>query len=152
DAHDASYDVAATARCFFGLIKVKVVKPLADVAIADIEYEEPELEAGNSTKREKKKKAGYEQDGQTGTLTDKPFHHLHVHSQFSVLQATPEVKDIVLKAKEWGMNTVALTDFGNMYGAFEFVSEALKHEVKPIVGCEFFVSYTRKTTAFKKDN
>jgi DNA polymerase III subunit alpha len=152
DAHDAAYDVAATARCFFGLIKVNVVKPLADVAIADITYEEPELEAGNSTKREKKKKSGYDDGAQAGQLTDKPFHHLHVHSQYSVLQATPDVKDIVVKAKESGMTTVALTDFGNMYGAFEFVSEALKHEIKPIVGCEFFVSYTRKITAFKKDN
>jgi DNA polymerase-3 subunit alpha len=150
DAHDASYDVAATARCFFGLIKVKVVKPLADVPADSIIYEEPELEAGNSTKREKRKKQNYKDD-EAHTI-DAPFHHLHVHSQFSVLQATPDVREIIVKAKEFEMKAVALTDFGNMYGAFEFVSEALKHEIKPIVGCEFFVSTTRKTTAFKKDN
>ena len=151
DAHDASYDVAATARCFFGLMKVKVVKPWDGTSIDSIEYEEPELEAGNSAKRERKKKTNYG-DGKGETLTQSPFFHLHVHSQFSVLQATPDIKQIVQKAKEFGMGAVALTDFGNMYGAFEFVSESLRHEIKPIVGCEFFVSTARKTTAFKKDN
>jgi DNA polymerase-3 subunit alpha len=152
DAHDASYDVAATARCFFGLIKVRVVKPFDGLSPDAVEYEEPELEAGNSTKREKKKKADYTDEKTDATLIQSPFFHLHVHSQFSVLQATPDVKEIILKTKELGMSAVTLTDFGNMYGAFEFVSEALKHEIKPIVGCEFFVSTTRKTTAFKKDN
>ena len=61
-------------------------------------------------------------------------------------------KDIVLKAKESGMSTVALTDFGNMYGAFEFVSEALKHEVKPIVGCEFFRFVHAQNNGIQKDN
>ncbi len=152
DAHDASYDVAATARCFFGLIKVRVVKPFDEASPNAIEYEEPELEAGNSAKREKTKKSDYGNDGAHVGLTESPFYHLHVHSQFSVLQATPDIREIIQKAKEHGMTAVALTDFGNMYGAFEFVSEALKHEIKPIVGCEFFVSTTRKTTAFKKDN
>ena len=151
DAHDASYDVAATARCFFGLIKVKVVKPFEGVTPEEVVYEEPELEAGNSSKREKKKKSDIK-DSDAKALTQSPFYHLHVHSQFSVLQATPDIKQIVQKAKEFGMDAVALTDFGNMYGAFQFVSEALRHEIKPIVGCEFFVSTARKTTAFKKDN
>jgi DNA polymerase III subunit alpha len=150
DAHDASYDVAATARCFFGLIKVRVVKPLEGVPLDAIVYEEPELETGNSAKREKKKVSDYGSDD--AQLTDAPFYHLHLHSQFSVLQATPDIKEVIAKAKEFNMNAVALTDFGNMYGAFEFVSEALKHEIKPIVGCEFFISTTRKTTQFKKDN
>jgi len=152
DAHDASYDVAATARCFFGLIKVRVVKPLENISPENIEYEEPALETGNSAKREKRKKSDYENDDSQGSLTESPFFHLHLHSQFSVLQATPDIKKIISKAKENNMAAVALTDFGNMYGAFEFVSEALKHEIKPIVGCEFFVSTTRKVTAFKKDN
>ena len=151
DAHDASYDVAATARCFFGLMKVNVVRPLGGVAIDSITYEEPELEAGNASKKEKKKKLNYGGD-ENAQLTTSPFYHLHVHSQFSVLQATPDIKEIITQTKESGMSALALTDFGNMYGAFEFVSEALKHEIKPIVGCELFVSTTRKTTAFKKDN
>jgi DNA polymerase-3 subunit alpha len=64
----------------------------------------------------------------------------------------PNVHDIVAKAKAENMPAVALTDFGNMYGAFKFVSEALKHNMKPIVGCELFISEERKKLKFTKDN
>ncbi|MCB0489734.1 MAG: DNA polymerase III subunit alpha [Cyclobacteriaceae bacterium] len=152
DAHDASYDVDATARSFFGLIKQKVTKPFDDTLVEDIEYEQPNLEAGNSTKREKVKGADYNQNIAEEKLTDWPFSHLHTHSQFSVLQATPPVKEIVTLAKNNGMPAVALTDLGNMYGAFKFVTEALKHEIKPIVGCEFFIAEERTKLKFTKDN
>lgn len=151
DAHDAAYDVAATARCFFGLIGVGVVKPFDGTAPSNIKYEEPTLTEANFAKREKGSKKN-DSSSDTTPLTEAEFVHLHVHSQFSVLMATPHVTDIVDKAKEEGMSAIALTDFGNMFGAFEFVSYALKNEIKPIVGCEFFVSTTRKTTQFKKDN
>src|SRR5687768_16993138 len=152
DAHDASYDVAATARCFFGLVSKKVVNPFDSTPVEEIEYEEPNLEAANFTKREKKKEAGYSLTEEQTTLTDKPFVHLHAHSQYSVLQATPDVKAMVSKAKELGMKAIAITDLGNMYGAFKFVREALNHEIKPIVGCEFFVADERLKLKFTKDN
>ena len=152
DAHDASYDVAATARAFFGLIDKKVVKPHDSTAVAQIEYEEPNLATGNSAKREKKKGSDYKSGTLNKDLIDKPFVHLHVHSQFSVLQAVPNVHDIVAKAKAENMPAVAVTDFGNMYGAFKFVSEALKHNMKPIVGCELYISEERKKLKFTKDN
>ncbi len=152
DAHDASYDVAATARSFFGLISQKVVKPFDSTPLKEIEYEEPNLEAGNNSKREKKKKSGYSAEGTTTGLTEKPFFHLHLHSQYSVLQATANVHDIILKAKEQNMTAIALTDLGNLFGAFKFVSEALKNNIKPIVGCEFFLADERKKTKFTKDN
>jgi DNA polymerase-3 subunit alpha len=85
-------------------------------------------------------------------LTDKLFCHLHVHSQYSVLQAVPNVNDLIAKAQAEKMPAVALTDFGNMYGAFKFVSEALKHGIKPIVGCELYLSDERKKLKFTKDN
>jgi DNA polymerase-3 subunit alpha len=152
DAHDASYDVAATARCFFGLIDKSVIKPFDSTPPQEIEYEEPNLEVGNSAKREKRKTTTYSADA-TGVTVDKlPFVHLHVHSQFSVLQATADMKEIVEKAKAEGMSAVAVTDFGNMYGIFKFVTEALKNQIKPIVGCEFYISETRKTLKFTKDN
>ncbi len=151
DAHDASYDVAATARSFFGLIAKQVVKPFDATPVAEIEYEEPNLEAGNSAKREKKKAIDYSSAKETD-LTDHPFCHLHVHTQYSVLQATPDVAQLIRKAKEQNMPAVAITDLGNMYGAFEFVSEALKHDIKPIVGCEFYLSEERMKTKFTKDN
>jgi DNA polymerase-3 subunit alpha len=152
DAHDAAYDVAATARCFFGLIKQNVVKPFDSTTIEEIVYEEPNLEAANFAKREKKKEVGYSLTEEKVEVTDKPFCHLHVHSQYSVLQATPDVKSIVAKAKACSMPAVAITDIGNMYGAFKFVREAINHEIKAIVGCEFFLSDERKKLKFTKDN
>lgn len=152
DAHDASYDVDATARSFFGLIKEKVIKPYDPTPVEEIAYEQPELEAGNSTKREKVADIDYTNNVAKEDLIDQPFCHLHVHSQYSVLQATPPVKAIVAKAKEYNMPAVALTDLGNMYGAFKFVTEALKHEIKPIVGCEFFTAEERLKLKFTKDN
>lgn len=152
DAHDASYDVAATARCYFGLLRQNVCKPFDSTPVIEIEYEEPNLEAGNSTKREKIKEAGYKIGDTEEVLSDGVFVHLHAHSQFSVLQATPDIKAMVSKAKSLGMPALALTDLGNMYGAFKFVREALNHDIKPIVGCEFYIADERKKLKFTKDN
>jgi len=152
DAHDAAYDVAATARCFFGLMERKVVAPFDSTPVAEIEYEEPNLDTANFAKKEKRKDAGYSLEEQKGKLISGIYCHLHVHSQYSVLQATPEIKTLVSKAKESSMPAVALTDFGNMYGIFKFVQEALAHEIKPIVGCEFYVAEERKKLKFTKDN
>ncbi len=152
DAHDASYDVAATARSFFGLMQKKIVSPFDSTPPEEIEYEESNLEAGNQSKRERKQKTDYASADDIGGLTEKPFCHLHLHSQYSVLQATADVEEIVTKAKESGMTAVALTDLGNLFGAFKFVTEALQQEMKPIVGCEFYVADERKKTKFTKDN
>jgi DNA polymerase III subunit alpha len=152
DAHDASYDVAATARCFFGLVSRKVVKPFDSAVVEEIIYEEPNLEAANFTKREKRKQAGYSLTDEQSILSDKPFVHLHTHSQYSVLQATPDVKNMVAKAKELEMPAVAITDLGNMYGVFKFVREATNLGIKAIVGCEFYLADERKKLKFTKDN
>lgn len=152
DAHDASYDVAATARCFFGLIKEKVVNPFDSTPPEEILYEEPDLEIANFAKREKKKEVAYSLTDAQGGDTGKPFVHLHAHSQFSVLQATPDIKAMVSKAKSLNMPAVALTDLGNMYGAFKFVKEATHQEIKAIVGCEFYLADERKKLKFTKDN
>jgi DNA polymerase-3 subunit alpha len=152
DAHDAAYDVAATARCFFGLVKKKVVSPFDSTPVSEIDYEEPNLDAANFSRKEKKKDAGYSLEEQSGKSIAGVYCHLHVHSQYSVLQATPEIKALVSKAKEASMPAVAITDFGNMYGAFKFVQEALAHEIKPIVGCEFYIAEERKKLKFTKDN
>ncbi len=152
DAHDASYDVAATARCFFGLIERKVVNPFDSTPPEEIEYEEPNLETANFAKREKKKDAGYSLTDTSGESSGKPFVHLHAHSQFSVLQATPDIKSMVAKAKALNMPAIAVTDLGNMFGAFKFVKEAANQEIKAIVGCEFYLADERKKLKFTKDN
>jgi len=68
-----------------------------------------------------------------------PFAHLHVHSDFSLLGSTLKVADLLKKVVELHQPAVALTDYGNMFGAIEFYSRAMRMGVKPIMGCEVFL-------------
>lgn len=68
------------------------------------------------------------------------FVHLHVHSQYSLLEATTRFKDVCKKAAEDGMPAVAITDYGNMFGAVEFYFAAKSAGVKPIVGLEVYIA------------
>src|SRR5690554_1338484 len=77
------------------------------------------------------------------------FSHLHVHTQYSLLDGAAPVAALMKKAKADNMKAVALTDHGNMFGAFQFVAEANKHGVKPIVGCEFYLVEDRFQKEFK---
>ena len=86
------------------------------------------------------------------------FSHLHVHTQFSLLDGAASISSLYKKAVADNMPAIAITDHGNMFGAFEFVAEAYKHKnedgslkVKPIVGCEFYVVEDRHLKAFTKD-
>jgi len=86
------------------------------------------------------------------------FSHLHVHTQFSLLDGAASIQNLYKKAVNDNMPAVAITDHGNMFGAFEFVAEAYKHKdeagkpkIKPIVGCEFYVVADRHRKAFTKD-
>jgi len=68
------------------------------------------------------------------------FVHLHLHSHYSLLDGAIKIDDIINKAIEFGMPSVAITDHGNMFGAIEFYEKAVKKKVKPIIGCEMYVS------------
>ncbi|MEY2916617.1 MAG: hypothetical protein RIS73_331, partial [Bacteroidota bacterium] len=75
------------------------------------------------------------------------FSHLHVHTQFSLLDGAASIKNLYKKAIADGMPALAISDHGNMFGAFEFVKEAYNHKnadgslkVKPVVGCEFYIT------------
>ena len=68
------------------------------------------------------------------------FVHLHVHSHYSLLDASNTISKLLKKVAELGMPAVALTDHGNLFGAMEFYLEAKKYSVQPILGCEFYVS------------
>jgi DNA polymerase-3 subunit alpha len=68
------------------------------------------------------------------------FVHLHVHSEYSLLDGAGRVSDLVRRVKDAGMSAVALTDHGNMYGAVEFFKQARKQGVKPIIGCEVYIA------------
>ena len=78
------------------------------------------------------------------------FTHLHCHSQFSLLDGAASIPLMMEKAKADGMNAVAITDHGNMYGAFQFVAEANKKGIKPIVGCEFYLVEDRSIKSFSR--
>ena len=68
------------------------------------------------------------------------FVHLHVHSEYSLLDGANRIKDLPVRAKELGMKAIALTDHGVMYGAVEFYKECKKNNIKPIIGCEVYVA------------
>ena len=73
------------------------------------------------------------------------FTHLHVHSHYSLLDGLPKIDDLIEGAKNLGMDTLALTDHGNLYGALEFYQKAKKAGIKPIIGCEMYIAYEKLT-------
>ncbi len=76
------------------------------------------------------------------------FVHLHVHSEFSLLDGANRVKDLPKRAKELGMDSIALTDHGVMYGVIDFYKACKKEGIKPIIGCEVYVA---NRTRFDKE-
>jgi len=157
DAHDAAYDVRATARCFFGLLTQKVIQPFDETLPADIIYEPPVLDDANFAKR-KQERAGKQANG-TGKDTgekitlpeDYVFTHLHLHSQYSLLQSTAGVKNVMKKAKEKGMTAVAVTDLGNLFGAYNATAYGADEGLKVILGVDVFISDKRTQTQFTKN-
>ena len=167
EAHNATADVEATARCFLELIRIKNFKK--EQLQADDDYftrfKENNLEAitkaginhVNLKKKSEVLRKKFEEnktvskDFENIDISESDFSHLHNHSQFSMLQSTIKIKDLVEKASEYNMKAVALTDLGNMMGAFRFVDAIKKqnklikeanqegsnnkHLIKPIVGC-----------------
>jgi DNA polymerase-3 subunit alpha len=193
EAHNATADVEATTRCFLELIKRQVfTKEELDVP-ADYyknfnEQNPKEIqliglkhinlkEASEAIRRQIQKLEPKEVSKVTlaenqKSLADVDFVHLHNHTQFSVLQSTISIADLVKAAVKNKMPAVAMTDIGNMMGAFHFVRDVLYHNksaeaknkaaqdagetptetiIKPIVGCEFFVCENHKDKT-RKDN
>ncbi len=87
------------------------------------------------------------------------FSHLHVHTQFSLLDGAADISSLYKKAVNDNMPAIAITDHGNMFGVFKFVAEAGKYntpenpnKIKPIVGCEFYVVENREKQQFTKED
>ncbi|WP_461487167.1 DNA polymerase III subunit alpha, partial [Pedobacter sp.] len=180
EAHNATADVEATSRCFLELIKKQVFTKEELQVDTDyfLRFKEanpfPIEPAGlkhinlKAASDEIRKRKGADVDGvskQTladnkAALASATFAHLHNHTQFSVLQSTISVKDLVKAAAKQKMPAVALTDHANMMGAFHFVNAVLGHNkdaeaknaaaiekgevptetiIKPVIGVEFFV-------------
>src|SRR4030066_590988 len=68
------------------------------------------------------------------------FVHLHVHTQYSLLDGMIRLEDLFQKAREYKMPAIAITDHGNMFGAIDFYQQAYKHGIKPIIGAELYVA------------
>ena len=76
------------------------------------------------------------------------FCHLHCHTQYSILDGAANINQMVKKAAADGMPGAAITDHGNMFGVFEFVNTCQKENIKPIVGCEFYMVEDMHQTSF----
>jgi len=77
-----------------------------------------------------------------------PFVHLHLHSQYSLLDGAIRIEDLVAKAKQYQMPALAITDHGNMFGAVEFYLKCKKAGIKPVIGCELYIA---PDSRFSKD-
>jgi DNA polymerase III subunit alpha len=93
-----------------------------------------------------------------GTIFMSKFSHLHVHTQYSLLDGAASIDSLYNKAVNDNMPALAISDHGNMFGVFDFVSQAYKNvdehgkpKVKPIVGCEFYVTTNRHRKTFSKE-
>ena len=148
DAHDASYDVNATAASFFELvIKKQYQNEYLDPQ--NIKYEKPVLSRYNFKNDIRNDNSISEN---INIKIEGNFVHLHNHTQYSVLQATSNIEKLIERAIDHKMEAVAITDLGNMFGSFKFNKLAQKKNIKPIIGCEFFISEDRKKTKFTRDN
>lgn len=194
EAHNATADVEATTRCFLELIRKQVYtseeldaqpgyfqnfseanpKPVELIGLKHINLKKASEEIRKKLQKEQggAEISSAEIKENLEKLDDVQFSHLHNHSQFSILQSTISIKDLVDAAASKRMPAVALTDHANMMGAFHFVkevgaynkgvkvknAEALANnkqeeakELKAIVGCEFFVCENHKDKS-RKDN
>ena len=191
EAHNATADVEATTRCFLELLRQGIYTAdqlqAAPDYVSQFQAQNPDRVAPLGLKHINLKKSAaklveqtkkQEQNAPPSTseisteLADAPVVHLHNHSQFSILQSTISIKKLVKATADAAMPAVALTDHGNMMGAFHFVKEIglynkslaqRKQEaeaagevfnqkpIKPIVGCEFFVCEDHSNKS-QKDN
>ena len=74
------------------------------------------------------------------SAASRPFAHLHCHSHYSLLDGANRIPELVQSVKDRGMNAVAITDHGNLYGALEFYQECRAKAVNPLIGYEAYVA------------
>ena len=152
EAHNASADVMATARCFLELVRLEVISALTlkkDAAfITAFKKANPKqikpaaIEIiSNFTETKKEIPAEKEQiiEPKEEFKGDKKFVHLHVHSQYSILDGAASIDGLVSKAAKDGMTALALTDHGYMHGIKDFHQTCNKKGIKPILGCEAYI-------------
>jgi len=171
EAHNATADVEATARCFFELIRKEVFtkeqlgvsvdyfksfKQYNPNTIQPVELKHTNLKEASQKIKDRNIEIKKTEIIDISAITG-DFVHLHNHTQYSVLQSTISIEALIKSTAQHKMQAVAITDIGNMMGAFEFVSKIEKYNknaetfIKPIVGCQLYVceNHADKT---RKDN
>lgn len=81
----------------------------------------------------------------------KPFVHLHLHTEFSLLDGATHINDLIKETVDRGWKAVAITDHGNMHGVMQFYAKCLEYDIKPIIGCEFYICNDRFNKSGKGD-
>jgi len=81
-----------------------------------------------------------------------PFVHLHVHTHYSLLDGAIRLDPLLERVSEFGMDAVAITDHGTMFGVVEFYQKAIKMGIKPIIGCECYIAPRRYTDKTPEDH
>ncbi|MCK4543988.1 PHP domain-containing protein, partial [candidate division WOR-3 bacterium] len=83
--------------------------------------------------------------------SDTPFVHLHIHTEYSLLDGATRIDDLINKSIEYNMPALAITDHGNMFGAIEFYEKAITHGIKPIIGIEAYIAHKSRHEKCKWD-
>ena len=178
EAHNASADVEATTRCFLELLRKEIIS-FEKVGMNDADFQNfiknnpstiqliglniQPYEKESIDERQKNEELPVEHIDVTNQNEDikSCFSHLHVHSQYSILQATGDIELLVDKAVEFNMPALGLTDHANMFGAYKFINTVLNHPInknyedgkklklKPILGCELNVCSNHLDKSFK---
>jgi DNA polymerase-3 subunit alpha len=84
--------------------------------------------------------------------TSPPFIHLHVHTQYSLLDGAIRINHLLDRVRDFGMDSVAITDHGSMFGALEFYLKAVEADIKPVIGCECYLAPRKLTDKTNQDN
>ena len=174
EAHNATADVEATSRAFLELLRQDQLHPDAfdnqQAQTVDLRTRSRPFgliglshqnlkQASAALKKEASPKVPSPSVEVNNILADAPFVHLHNHSQFSVLQATSRINQLVDAAVNDNMPAIAITDHGNLMGAFHFIKAIKGHndkveddqKIKPIIGCEFYVCEDHKDKTRRDD-
>jgi len=176
EAHNATADVEATTRCFLELLRkgqlhppvlegkseqLRVLQEAQTSTIEGIGLKHVNLKKASQKLVQKQESEPIKpiSTSLSAELDAAPFVHLHNHSQFSVLQATSKMSQMVSVAAENQMPAIAITDHANLMGAFHFIKAVGNHnkdaveeaQIKPIVGCEFYVCEDHKDKTRRDD-
>jgi DNA polymerase-3 subunit alpha len=153
DAHNAAADVEATARCFLELIRLGVIRR------KDLQISEEDHKSFLAKNTDVIQAVGIDVSPNTGAeelISNEPsidleeqklgsvqngFIHLHLHTQYSILDGMTKLQPLAQKAKEDGMTAVAITDHGTMFGVKDFHKTMTKEGIKPIIGMEVYMAY-----------